>query len=181
MLPRKSKKPDSLPRNRRLHRASIPSGVVKGGRSGHYRIRADLRLGSAACHRDSTIGRLKSEPCVFQGCNCVPARAQRRLSSVIAKLVTQPAEYCFCSAFPGFNLDPWRGAAEPQLVGILRPRLKSCLPVHGGSRGQGSQLPARPMQGQPPRLSGDPEVSGRLNFLRAGHRTPLRLRWLWKC
>jgi hypothetical protein len=31
--------------------------------------------------------------------------------------VTQSAEHCFGSAFPGFNLDPWPGAAKPQLVG----------------------------------------------------------------
>ena len=34
---------------------------------------------------------------------------------VMGKLVASPAEYRYCSAFPGFKLDPWPPAAEAAL------------------------------------------------------------------
>ena len=37
---------------------------------------------------------------------------------VVAKLVTVPAEYRYCSAFPGFKLDPWTSAAEAATSGM---------------------------------------------------------------
>ena len=35
---------------------------------------------------------------------------------VMAKLVANPAEYRYCSAFPGFKLDPWPPAAKAAVV-----------------------------------------------------------------
>jgi putative transposase len=35
---------------------------------------------------------------------------------VKAKLVFDPAEYRYCSAFPGFRLDPWPPAAKAMIV-----------------------------------------------------------------
>jgi putative transposase len=35
---------------------------------------------------------------------------------VVAKLVERPEEYRYCSAFPGFKLDPWPAAAEAAIV-----------------------------------------------------------------
>ena len=43
---------------------------------------------------------------------------------VVAKLVATPAEYRYCSAFPGFKLDPWPPAAKAAVVkGVLAARL----------------------------------------------------------
>jgi putative transposase len=36
---------------------------------------------------------------------------------VVAKLVTDPCEYRYCSAFPGFKLDPWPPAAKAAVLG----------------------------------------------------------------
>ena len=36
---------------------------------------------------------------------------------VMAKLVTDPAEYRYCSAYPGFKLDPWPPAAKAATCG----------------------------------------------------------------
>jgi len=33
-------------------------------------------------------------------------------NSVVAKIASNPTEYRYCSAFPGFKLDPWPSAAE---------------------------------------------------------------------
>ena len=38
---------------------------------------------------------------------------------VVGKLVAAPSEYRYCSAFPGFKLDPWPPAAE---AAALRPQ-----------------------------------------------------------
>jgi putative transposase len=36
---------------------------------------------------------------------------------VVARLVVNPSEYRYCSAFPGFKLDPWPPAAKAGVVG----------------------------------------------------------------
>jgi putative transposase len=46
---------------------------------------------------------------------------------VVGKLVTDPCEYRYCSAFPGFKLDPWPPAAkaaalENAAIGTSRTR-----------------------------------------------------------
>jgi putative transposase len=38
------------------------------------------------------------------------------LSPVERKLVEKPSEFRYCSAFPGFKLDPWPSAAEAGLL-----------------------------------------------------------------
>ncbi len=37
---------------------------------------------------------------------------------VVGKLVAAPSEYRYCSAFPGFKLDPWPPAAEAAVLGM---------------------------------------------------------------
>jgi putative transposase len=36
---------------------------------------------------------------------------------VVARLVATPSEYRYCSAFPGFKLDPWPPAAKAAIIG----------------------------------------------------------------
>jgi putative transposase len=36
---------------------------------------------------------------------------------VVARLVVNPSEYRYCSAFPGFKLDPWAPAAKAGFIG----------------------------------------------------------------
>jgi REP-associated tyrosine transposase len=38
-------------------------------------------------------------------------------NSVVGKLVTDPCQYHYCSAFPGFKLDLWPTAAEAGVLG----------------------------------------------------------------
>ena len=53
---------------------------------------------------------------------------------VVARIVIDPREYRYCSAFPGFKLDPWPSAAEAgpgnELIGTSGTRAlpNSCVP-----------------------------------------------------
>ncbi len=41
---------------------------------------------------------------------------------VVARLVSNPSEYRYCSAFPGFKLDPWSPAAKAAVIGDASTR-----------------------------------------------------------
>jgi len=83
--------------------------LIKGGYS--HALGALVGRNSEVWQRGFTDHRIRD------GQDFVHHRNYVHQNPVVGKLATDPSEYRYCSAFPGFKLDPWPPAAKATILG----------------------------------------------------------------
>ena len=80
--------------------------LIKGGAS--HALGTIMGRTREIWQRGFTDHRIRNEQDFFNHRNYIHRNPVER------KLVNDPSEYRYCSAFPGFNLDPWPAAAKAE-------------------------------------------------------------------